>query len=226
MSFGSIIGPTNTGGLGGQVPPTETNCRVGAVTSAGFNFTSDHSCGLGASTDVEDAPDPELAALADNGGAGETRMPAATSPLIDAVPIAACHPSSVRVQPRRRTAPGGVRHRSSGARHVRSARRSCVQTAQGCEIGAVEQGTAPSAPPGPTSLDVPEVAAVPDGIANEATDAEDPADGAVRRAPAGWVAPSRLAGPSRPHQPGAEADGALGKTVPPLARLHHAASGQ
>jgi len=178
MSFGSIIGPANTGSLGGQVPPTAINCRVGAVESAGFNSTSDHSCGLAGSSDVEDAPDPELAALADNGGAGETRMPAATSPLIDAIPIEACHPTPFGYSLE------GEQHLAAFALDplaiVETDQRGAVRpSGLGCEIGAVEQGTAPSAPPGPTSLDVPEVAAVPDGIANEPTDADDPADEAV-----------------------------------------------
>ncbi len=174
-SFGSIIGPTNTGSLGGQVPPTEINCRVGAVESAGFNFTSDHSCGLAGSSDIEDAPDPELAALADNGGAGETRMPAATSPVNDAIPIETCHPTPFGYSFE------GEQHLAAFALDplalvVADQRGAVRPSGQGCEIGAVEQGMAPSAPPGPPSLDVPEVAAVPDEIASELT---DPADGAV-----------------------------------------------
>ena len=201
MSFGSIIGPTNTGGLGGQVPPTEINCRVGAVESAGFNFTSDHSCGLGGSTDVEDAPDPELAALADNGGAGETRMPGATSPVIDAIPIEACHPT-----------PFG--YSLEGEQHLAAFALDPLALVVADQRGAVRPGgraarserssrerlrALPRARP---LLDVPEVAAVPDGIANQPADAEDPADGVRRRAPTGWVAPRRLAGSSRPHRPG------------------------
>jgi hypothetical protein len=171
MSFGSIIGPTNIGGLGGQVPPTETNCRVGAVASAGFNFTSDHSCGLGASTDIEDAPDAQLAPLADNGGAGETRMPDPASPVVDAIPLEACHPAPFGYSLE------GEQHLAAFAIDplalVATDQRGAVRPGgEGCEIGAVEEGTAPSAPPGPTSLDVPEVAVVPEDLVAQQTDAE------------------------------------------------------
>jgi hypothetical protein len=188
MGFGSIIGPTNTGTLGGQVPPTEINCRVGTVQSGGFNFTSDHSCGLAASTDVEDAPDPGLGALADNGGAGETRMPVAGSPVVDAIPLESCHPTPFGYSLE------GEQHLAAFAIDplalVETDQRGAVRPGgSACDIGAVELGTASSAPPGPPSLDVPEVAAVPGRIANELTAAQDSADGA---AAGGRLAGARL----------------------------------
>jgi hypothetical protein len=180
MSFGSIIGPPNTGTLGGQVPPTEINCRVGPVVSAGFNFTSDHSCGLAGATDVEDAPDLLLAALADNGGAGETRMPDPTSPVVDAIPLASCHPTPFGYSFE------GEQHLAAFeidplALVVADQRGAVRPDGPGCDAGAVEQGPAPSAPPGPTSLDVPEIAALPERIATRKAGPGTDAPGPVTR---------------------------------------------
>jgi hypothetical protein len=164
--FGSIIGPTNSGTLGGQVPPTEINCRVGVVESAGYNFTSDHSCGLGAPTDVEDAPDAMLAALADNGGAGETRMPDAASPVVDAIPLGSCHPTPFGYSLE------GEQHLAAFAIDplapvVADQRGALRPDGAGCDVGAVEQGLAPTAPPGPPPLDVPVIAALPEGMESQ-----------------------------------------------------------
>ena len=189
MSFGSIIGPANITPQGGQVQPTAINCRVGAVASAGYNFVSDHSCGLRASTDLEDAPDPQLAPLADNGGAGETRMPDATSPVVDAIPIEACHPSPFGYSFE------GEQHLAAFAIDplalVVADQRGAVRPGgQGCDIGAVERGAPSPAPSGPTSLDVPAVAPVPRAIARKRT--AGPADLARGGADPGRGAGSRL----------------------------------
>jgi predicted outer membrane repeat protein len=185
MAFGSIIGPTNTGTLGGQVPPTEINCRVGAVASAGFNFTSDHSCGLDGLTDVEDAPDLKLAALADNGGAGETRMPDPTSLAVDAIPLDSCHPTPFGYSFE------GEQHLAAFeidplALVVADQRGAVRPDGAGCDAGAVEQGIAPSAPPGPTTLDVPEVADLPQGIVEQAASDAEAEPGNDGPAPAAW----------------------------------------
>jgi predicted outer membrane repeat protein len=88
-AFGSIIGPAKTNPNGGQAQPTTTNCRVSRARSHGYNVVTDASCGLHASSDRIGA-DPLLGALHDNGGIGETIMPAATSPARDLMAPAQC----------------------------------------------------------------------------------------------------------------------------------------
>jgi hypothetical protein len=66
---------------------------------------------------VADAGDPHLGELTDNGGPTATRLPQATSPLVDAIPIGSC--SAVVTTDQR----GGAR-----------------PTGGGCDIGAVEVG--------------------------------------------------------------------------------------
>ena len=89
-AFGSIIGPAKTGPLGGQVQPTEKNCRVSSSRSFGYNFVSDGSCGLDGPTDAVGSGDPMLEGLGDNGGRGETRLPEPGSPVLDRIPSGAC----------------------------------------------------------------------------------------------------------------------------------------
>jgi predicted outer membrane repeat protein len=88
-AFGSIIGPAKTGFLGGQVQPTGPSCQVAGATSFGYNLLSDTSCGLRDPHDVVGLL-PQLGALADNGGPGETHLPLAGSPALDRIPIASC----------------------------------------------------------------------------------------------------------------------------------------
>jgi len=88
-AFGSIIGPAKTDPNGGEAQPTTTNCRVSRARSLGYNVVTDESCGLHAASDRTGA-DPLLAALHDNGGAGETMMPGAASPARDLIPPAQC----------------------------------------------------------------------------------------------------------------------------------------
>ena len=132
---------------------------------------------------------------------------------------------SIRIQLRGRAAPGGVRPRSARARRRRSARCSaskraglrdrCGRAGNGSERSRRARllSTSRRSPPFPTRSSTSQPTL------------RMPADERPRRAPTGWVAPRGLAGASRAHRPGAEADGALGKAIPPLARLHHAASG-
>jgi Right handed beta helix region/RTX calcium-binding nonapeptide repeat (4 copies) len=67
------------------------NCAItgGAPTSGGFSFVSDTSCSLGGD-DTVSAADPQLAALALNGGPTPNRLPAAASPVGGLVPAAMC----------------------------------------------------------------------------------------------------------------------------------------
>ncbi len=57
-------------------------CDLPSVSSGGYNLVDDATCGLSQSTDLE-STDPELGALADNGGPTFTHMPQAGSPAID-----------------------------------------------------------------------------------------------------------------------------------------------
>ena len=89
-AFGSIIGPADTEFAGGQVQPAGRNCQVPAGRSYGYNFVSDASCRLSASTDVVGGGDPMLGELRANGGLGETRPPEPGSPVLDRIPVADC----------------------------------------------------------------------------------------------------------------------------------------
>jgi hypothetical protein len=71
---------------------TGQNCtNIDTLTSAGYNFADDTSCGLSQPTDNEGpGRDPHLGTLSDNGGHVPTLLPTATSPLLDAIPNAVC----------------------------------------------------------------------------------------------------------------------------------------
>jgi hypothetical protein len=65
-------------------------CSANA-TSNGFYYANDTSCGLTSTGDTEGVGiDPKLGVLADNGGPSLTRLPLVGSPLIGAIPNAAC----------------------------------------------------------------------------------------------------------------------------------------
>jgi hypothetical protein len=89
-SFGTIVALPQGGG---------TNCAVDSTTSQGYNWTDDTSCGFGGavtSDKVATPNDPQLNALGDFGGPTPTMLPftprfgGVTSPVIDAIPSAAC----------------------------------------------------------------------------------------------------------------------------------------
>ena len=83
VTFGSVI-----------VQPlgiTSPNCDItGDVSSLGYNYSDDTSCGLIGTGDRQGAPDPNLLDIADNGGPTPTMLPATGSPLIDGVALASC----------------------------------------------------------------------------------------------------------------------------------------
>jgi CSLREA domain-containing protein len=97
---------------------TECDDNGNGLTSKGYNLSADASCGFTAATDRQNAT-ASLGALADNGGPTLTRLPAASSALVDAIPIGTAGlcdsstPTDQRGQPR----PSGT----------------------GCDIGAVER---------------------------------------------------------------------------------------
>jgi predicted outer membrane repeat protein len=100
------------------------NCEGTASTSEFAYEAGGSSCGF----DLSDQPDPQLGALGDNGGPTATMLPAATSPLIDAVTDC----GSITVDQRGVTRPQG----------------------DACDIGAVEVG-ADDLPPGEPPTPVP-----------------------------------------------------------------------
>jgi CSLREA domain-containing protein len=58
------------------------NCDVDSLSSGGFNVSDDDTCDFTEASDRGET-DPELGALADNGGYTPTHLPTAGSPLID-----------------------------------------------------------------------------------------------------------------------------------------------
>ena len=112
IAFGSVV----------ALPHGGVNCVLSAgTTSNGWNFSDDASCGFTntANGDRQNAGDPRLAGLANNGGPGLTRMPLPGSPLIDAIPSASCQ--------------------ADGATGITTDERGVVRPeGPGCDIGAVE----------------------------------------------------------------------------------------
>ena len=107
-TFGSVIAEPTSGG----------NCSVRITVSSGYN-DSDGTCGLTEATDTEDGAPTQLGPLADNGGPTPTLLPAESSPLVDAIPVAACGDGPV---------PGIATDQRGVARPQRG----------GCDIGSVE----------------------------------------------------------------------------------------
>ncbi len=151
-AFGSIIGPADTSPTGGQVQPTETNCRVTASTSAGYNFVSDDSCGLEGPGDAIGSGDPMLEALADNGGRGETRLPLPGSPVLDRIPVGQCAftPFGYDLEGEQHLARFGIDPLAPITTDQRGVGRP---QDLGCEVGAVELSSLP--PASPPSLPTP-----------------------------------------------------------------------
>jgi hypothetical protein len=118
-SFGSVVALPGAG---------EANCGIAAVTpSQGYNFSDDASCGFTGTGDRENAGDPGLGALGANGGLAPTQLPQTGSPLLDAIPVAACQT--------------GV------ATGVTDDERNVTRTqGPGCDIGAVEVEVFAAAP--------------------------------------------------------------------------------
>jgi hypothetical protein len=133
VPFGSVI----------AAPQGGANCVVDVTTSNGFNFSDDASCELSGTGDRQNAGDPGLGALANNGGPTQTRLPQTGSPLIDAIPIGSCQ--------------------GDGASGITTDQRGVIRPqGAGCDIGAVE--VVPAALSPPTSA-APSAAALTPGAA-------------------------------------------------------------
>jgi hypothetical protein len=109
---------------------TNVNC-LAQTTSHGFNFSDDDTCRFTDPTDRENAGDPQLGPLIDNGGLTRTLLPEPGSPLIDAIPPGSCQ--------------------ANGASAITADQRGVTRPqGPGCDIGAVEvEVAAPPAPPAP-----------------------------------------------------------------------------
>ncbi len=120
-SFGSVLALPHGGG---------SNCSLNATpTASSFSYSDDSSCTLAGTGDRQQAADPMLAVLADNGGPAPTRLPVPGSPLLDAIPAASCQ--------------------ADGAAGILTDERSLPRPDSGaptCDIGAVEV-QAPAPPP-------------------------------------------------------------------------------
>ena len=121
-SFGSVI----------ALPQNGENCTgFSSTTSHGFNLEDDTDATCGFSTGTGDlAPGTAagLAALADNGGPGATRLPLAGSALIDAIPVASCQ--------------------ADGAAGITTDERGVTRPqGSGCDTGAVEVAVVGPTPP-------------------------------------------------------------------------------
>jgi hypothetical protein len=122
-SFASVIALPRRGAANCQAPGT----------SAGYNFSDDSSCGFTSTGDRQNGDDPQLGALADNGGPTLTRAPAGTSPLVDAIPVGSCQ--------------------ADGAAGITTDQRGTKRPQRvGCDIGAVELVAAATAPTTPTPV--------------------------------------------------------------------------
>jgi hypothetical protein len=120
--FGTVVADPNAGVV---------NCRgvdTGVVESLGYDRADDTTCGLTGVGDLQQVGfDPQLGALADNGGPTFTLLPSPTSPLVDAIPFAACA--------------------SGPAAGITTDQRGLPRAAfGGCDVGAVELQPDPPAP--------------------------------------------------------------------------------
>jgi hypothetical protein len=119
-AFGSVV----TGfGAGSH------NCATGTVTSQGWNFADDTTCGFTGTGDTQGpGHNPLLGALANNGGPTKTLLPQNGSPLIDAIPTASCQAGAA----------AGVTTDQRGFPRPHGS---------GCDTGSVEVGaTSPTTP--------------------------------------------------------------------------------
>lgn len=110
-SFGSVIALAQGGG-------NDCDTFSGPTVSQGYNVSGANTCGFGAGAgDMPAAGDPVLGGLVSVGGPTAVRVPLAGSPLVSAIPPAAC---DLAVDQRNASRPLGA----------------------GCEIGSVELVTA------------------------------------------------------------------------------------
>ncbi|MDX6285080.1 MAG: hypothetical protein QOG53_565 [Frankiales bacterium] len=128
-SFGSVIALPK-----GASP----DCSVEINNSNGYNFSDDTTCGFAdaAKHDRQDAGNPGLGALANNGGSTKTRKPTSSSPLKNYIPPGSC--------------------KNDGASAVSGDQIGTKRPQEtGCEIGAFEVRAAAADSPPATPVDAP-----------------------------------------------------------------------
>lgn len=175
-SFGSVV----TGPSGG------TNCSLSGTPTSSYSYDDDGSCGFTSTGDTSAGADPALRELDENGGPTATRLPEASSPLRDAIPLDACHPLLTTDQ-------RGVA-RPQGP---------------GCDIGAVEvevfepdpnSGRPDPEPPDPSATGggttpeggvTPQLDTTPRAPASQATPSPGPSNPSLART--GWSSVTSLA---------------------------------
>jgi hypothetical protein len=100
-TFGSVIAlPVQGPNCDVQSNIIESQDALENTDSQGYNYSDDTSCDLTGTGDRQGAADPQLLPLGPNGGPTETRPPAETSPLIDGVALAECHPDGIAADQR------------------------------------------------------------------------------------------------------------------------------
>jgi CSLREA domain-containing protein len=167
----TIVAGNNTGG----------DCEVQNLTSNGHNLDGDATCGLTGTGDQSDA-DPQLSALAGNGGPTQTQALAATSPAVDAGDPATCLATDQR----------GISRPQDGNNDA-----SAV-----CDIGAFElepvpaSGTPTLAPATQTPAGLPQTGSSPDGSGGSNAWFAIAAAGIVAALAAFWIARRRLGSPA------------------------------
>jgi hypothetical protein len=134
QAFGTVIANP----MAANTTDTPVNCEIdGSSTSQGYNYVTDSTCDLTASTDSHATTNnPNLGALGANGGPTNTMVPNPGSPLIDAIPD-----------------PGGG---CSAAATITTDQRGLPRpSGPGCDIGAVEVQVQVAAPaPAPVAVTV------------------------------------------------------------------------
>jgi hypothetical protein len=126
-TFGSVLADSGAGG----------NCANGiSVSSTGYNWADDSSCGLSQTGDVQNnGGNPVLAPLGDYGGPGPTRPPALGSPLIDKVDCTARGAGGITDDERGVTRPQGSAC-DVGAVEVRTSSLVVSKTVSGAAVGS------------------------------------------------------------------------------------------
>jgi Putative pectate lyase-like adhesive domain len=125
QAFGTVIANP----MVANMTETPVNCDIsGAHASQGYNYATDTTCDLTASTDNQATTNnPLLGALANNGGPTQTMLPQdGPSPLIDGVAAAPCQAEGITIDQRGLPRPDSA--------------------SPACDIGAVEVQLATVAP--------------------------------------------------------------------------------
>jgi hypothetical protein len=146
QNVGGIVAAAGVVGLSGSILSGNTGHQCyQAVADGGYNLLdpNDATCGLSAAKhDVFAAP--QLAALAENGGPSQTRLPSASSPALDQVPASTATGVSDAISGSAITLCGSGAVDQRGTSRPQGAR---------CDIGAVEKAQVAPTVDGPANAD-------------------------------------------------------------------------